>query len=93
MRNNQWRWEPCPECQFGFPEYVGKKGKYHQFVCGDESCEAFYQVEEGKGAYDLRQGMMLYEDSIYFEKCDGCKNIKPVKVINLRFTCVDCLQT
>lgn len=92
MSDDQWRWEYCPYCKDGWPDYVGEKKGFHVFNCSLPECEAQFRVEAGFGNYDMRLGMKLSKDVIYYEKCDGCRTPKPVKVKNLRFICSDCFK-
>jgi hypothetical protein len=86
------RWEHCPECLDGWPNYIGltKDKNFHEFVCTVDDCELYYRVPVGKGQFDQRLGMELDPKVIYYETCDGCRRPKPVKVVDLRFLCKKC---
>lgn len=86
------RFEYCPECGDGWPTYMGlsKDSKHHTFSCSNQECEAYYRVEVGKGQYDMRLGMELSPDVIYYEKCEICRKPKPVKLRDFRFICRPC---
>lgn len=86
------RWEFCTFCGDGFTNYIGmtKDKKAHEYECTSPECEAYFKVPVGQGQYDIRLGMELSRDVLYWQKCDKCRREKPCRVTpNLRFGCLE----
>lgn len=91
-KGEEYRWEFCPYCRDGFPDYLGERDGKHWFNCTHPSCEAQFKVQVGVGNWDKRLGMKLDPDVVYLEKCDHCQQRAAVKVKDLRFTCYHCFK-
>lgn len=94
MIDDSTRWEFCPHCGDGWPDFVGTTKTHHQFSCTYENCEGFYTVKIGVGDWDRRHAKLakLDPEITYFTDCEGCKQRKPVKLKNWRLVCRDCFK-